>query len=175
MSDQLEIRESVQADAGGIESLYLQAFPQENLLPLVRDLLQDAEIAMSLVGTIGLQIVGQVIFTKCGVELRDVKAALLGPLAVLPARQRCGIGSALVRAGLQRLTDEGVALVCVLGDPAYYSRLGFMPETCVEPPYRLPTEWCGAWQSRYLNDTRVPCAGRLAVPPQWLQPALWAP
>ena len=97
-------------------------------------------VAISLVGTIDLQIAGHAIFTKCGVVGSGVKAALLGPLAVTPVWQRRGIGSAIVRAGLKRLEDADVNLVCVLGDPAYYGRLGFVPETLVEPPFRLPTE-----------------------------------
>ena len=175
MSDRLQIRESVQGDAAAIESLYPEAFPDENLLPLVRDLLQDSAIIISLVGTIDLQIVGHAIFTMCGVVGSGVKAALLGPLAVTPVWQRRGIGSAIVRAGLKRLKDADVNLVCVLGDPIYYGRLGFVPETLIEPPFRLPTEWSGAWQSQYLGGTATPCVGKLSVPPQWLQPALWAP
>ena len=58
MSYELEIRESVQADASVIESLYPQAFPDEDLLPLVRDLLQHSAIAVSLVGTIDSRIAG---------------------------------------------------------------------------------------------------------------------
>lgn len=175
MSDELEIRESVQDDAAGIESLYPAAFPQEDLLQLVRDLLQEPAVAVSLVGVIDSQIAGHAMFTKCGVFQSNARVALLGPLAVAPAWQRRGIGSALVRAGLRRLKDEEMEMVCVLGDPAYYGRLGFVPETLVEPPFRLPTEWRGAWQSQTLNDAAVRRAGKLAVPPQWLQPALWAP
>ena len=175
MLDKLEIRESVQGDSAAIESLYPEAFPDEDLLPLVRDLLQEAAIAVSLVGTIDLQIVGHAIFTKCGVAGSTVKAALLGPLAVAPAWQRRGIGSAIVRAGLRRLEDAEVELVCVLGDPAYYGRLGFVPETVVKPPFSLPVEWIGAWQSQNLGDTTMRRAGKLSVPPQWLDPALWAP
>ena len=102
-------------------------------------------------------------------------AALLGPLAVAPAWQRRGIGSAIVDVGLQRLMNEDVGVVCVLGDPAYYSRLGFAKDTLIEPPFPLPDEWRDAWQSQYLDDTSAPCSGELAVPPLWLQPALWAP
>ena len=175
MSAKLEIRESAQADAAAIESLYPEAFPDEDLLPLVRDLLQDAAIAISLVAVIDSQIVGHAIFTKCGVVGSRVSAALLGPLGVAPAWQRQGIGSAIVRAGLQRLKSEDVSLVCVLGDPRYYSRLGFQPDGLIEPPFPLPREWVGAWQSQYLDNTMASCTGRLAVPRQWLQPALWAP
>lgn len=171
----LEIRESVQGDYAAIESLYPEAFPDEDLLPLVRELLQESAITMSLVGTTDSRLSGHAIFTRCGVAGSRVNAALLGPLAVAPACQRQGIGSAIVRAGLRRLEDAGVSLVCVLGDPAYYSRLGFTPEFRVEPPYPLPAEWRSAWQSKHLGDISAPCAGQLSVPPQWLRPALWAP
>ena len=162
------------ADTAAIESLYPKAFPDEDLLPLVRELLQDPTIAMSLVGAINAQVVGHVIFTNCGVTGSCIKAALLGPLAVAPTWQRQGIGSALVRAGLQRQKEQ-VDLVFVLGDPAYYGRLGFTQEALIEPPFRLPVEWSEAWQSQYLVDTTLPCAGKLSVPPQWRQPSLWAP
>ena len=175
MSENLEIRESKRDDLAVIESLYPDAFPDENLLPLVRDLLNDAVVAMSLVGTIDTRIVGHVIYTKCSVVGNRVNAALLGPLAVAPAWQRQGIGSAIVCAGLRRLEVEKVSRVFVLGDPAYYRRLGFVPECLVEPPFPLPAEWGGAWQSQSLGETATPIAGKLSLPPQWLQRALWTP
>ena len=54
-----------------------------------------------------------------------------------------GIGIALVRAGLQQLKDNDVSVVCVLGDSAFYGRLGFLPATSIQPPYRLPAEYDG--------------------------------
>ena len=175
MSEKLKIRESSRDDWAAIESLYPKAFPDENLLPLVRDLLNDAAVAMSLVGTIYTQIVGHAIFTKCGVVGHNVKAALLGPLAVAPAWQRQGIGSAIVRAGLRWLEAADVNRVYVLGDPAYYGRLGFLPDNLVAPPFPLPVEYDGAWQSQNLDESATPCAGKLSVPAPWLQPELWAP
>jgi putative acetyltransferase len=171
----LEVRHSEQADLTAIESLYPEAFPDEDLLPLARDLLSDSGIAVSLVGVMDSQIVSHVIFTRCSVRGSSSGVSLLAPLAVAPAWQQCGIGSRTVRAGLKQQMNDGVQLVCVLGDPAYYGRLGFTAETFVEPPYRLPAEWEGAWQSQYLDDDTVPIAGRLSVPSPWLPPELWAP
>jgi putative acetyltransferase len=171
----LEIRPSEQADTGAIESLYPEAFPDEDLLPIVRDLLVDEPIRLSLVAMLDGQVAGHVIFTRCGIEGSRVDAALLAPLAVRPGRQRKGIGSAIVRDGIRRLQDAGVSVVFVLGDPAYYSRLGFEPEHAVEPPYPMPPEWKDAWQSLVLEDDAKSCAGRLSVPEQWLRPALWGP
>jgi putative acetyltransferase len=135
MSDEFEIRESSRSDAPTIERLYPQAFPDEDLLPLVRDLTQERAIGISLVAADHSTIVGHAIFTKCSVFGCSASAALLGPVAVAPAWQRRGVGSALIRFGLQWLKTENVALVCVLGDPAYYGRLGFAPEPQVEPPF----------------------------------------
>lgn len=173
--ENLQVRESKQDDSAAIESLYPEAFPDEDLLPLVRDLLSGAVVCLSVVATIDTRIVGHAIYTKCGVVGSSVNAALLGPLAVSPAWQRQGIGSAIVRTGLRRLEEAGVNQVFVLGDPAYYGRFGFVPERLVEPPFPLPAEWDGAWQSQNLVETSTPHAGLLSVPPPWLQPALWAP
>ena len=175
MLEKLEIRESVPGESGAIESLYPEAFPDENLLPLVRDLLQDPAVATSLVGVINSRIVGHAIFTKCAVIGSNFSAALLGPLAIAPAWQRRGIGSAIVRTGLRRLEETDVSLLFVLGDPAYYERLGFLPDSLVEPPFCLPVEYDGAWQSQSVGNIKAAVSGKLSVPRQWLQPALWAP
>lgn len=175
MSERPEIRESLPSDLASIEKLYPDAFPDEDLVPLVRELLQEAPIVLSLVGIIDTSLVGHVMFTTCGVVGSSDKVALLGPLAVARAWQRRGIGSAIVHAGLQRLENAGVTQVYVLGDPAYYGRLGFVPEVGVEPPYPLPAEWGGAWQSIGLRSAEPSLRGKLSVPQPWLQPGLWAP
>ena len=67
-----------------------------------------------------------------------------------------------------------IGTVCVLGDPEYYSRLGFAEETGIEPPYPLPEEWLGAWQSRPLGS--APSAtGTLSLPSAWMHAELWGP
>ena len=83
MTVNIEIRENMQVDLAAIESLYPRVFPDEDLLPLVRDLLREAPVALSLVGVIDSRLVGHVIFTICSIaESRD-RSALLGPLAVV--------------------------------------------------------------------------------------------
>ncbi len=195
MLQDLAIRESTSADKGAIEALYPCAFPDEDLLPLVRELLTEQAGVLSLAAIIATSLAGHVIFTRCGVSGSRDTVALLGPLAVAPAWQRRGIGTAIVRAGVQRLGIAGVTQVYVLGDPAYYRRLGFVAECDVAPPYPLPAQWRGAWQSMCLAvplaiPRAVPLAipravprgggaplraGTLAVPPPWRRPALWAP
>lgn len=154
--------------------MYPRAFPDEDLLPLVRNLLQDWEKVISLVADSDGRVVGHVAFTRCAAENGECAVALLAPLAVTPERQGRGIGSALVREGLERLRQQRIAVVCVLGDPAYYGRLGFRPERLVQTPYPLPAEWAEAWQSLQLDMAVAIPSGRLRPPEYWLDPALWS-
>ena len=175
MAATTEIRRSTPDDVGAIVALYPLAFPDEDLVPVVLDLLSDGDLVLSLVATRDDEIVGHVAFTTCAVDGSSCSASLLAPLAVAPHCQRQGVGTAFVEAGLQRLIDGGVDVAFVLGDPAYYSRLGFTPDNRVQPPYPLPAECYNAWQSQYLGDALPPSSGKLVVPSQWLDPALWAP
>jgi len=65
--ENIEIRESRPDDLAAIEALYPDAFPDEDLLPLVKDLLQETPPVLSLVSTIDAVLVGHVIFTWCHV------------------------------------------------------------------------------------------------------------
>ena len=55
----------------------------------------------------------------------------LPPMAVLPVRQRQGIGSRLVEAGLQILRKQGCPFIIVLGHPGFYPRFSFVPASWV--------------------------------------------
>jgi len=171
----IEIRESLPADLAAIEALYPDAFPDEDLLPVVRELLDEKAGVVSLVAHAEDALVGNVIFTACAVAGRPEEVTLLAPLGVATAWQGRGIGSALVRAGLQHPMNARAARVCVLGDPAYYGRFGFTPDDRVSPPYPLPAEWRSAWQSLGLREVDPPLSGTLKVPAPWRKPALWGP
>ena len=174
MTEALEVRESRPSDLPVLETLYSTAFPDEDLLQLLRDLLGEKSGVLSLVGLADNAVVGHVAFTLCNLVKRPEAIALLGPLAVTPERQRQGVGSALVRAGLSNI-ENSAALVCVLGDPAYYGRFGFTQEEHIAPPYPLPDAWQSAWQSLRLTQDAPPLSGTLIVPVPWRHQALWAP
>nr|WP_147916118.1 N-acetyltransferase [Ruania zhangjianzhongii] len=70
-------------------------------------------------------VVGHVVASRARVE--DRPALGLGPLSVLPHRQRSGIGAALMQAVLGAADALDEPLVGLLGDPAYYRRFGFVP------------------------------------------------
>jgi putative acetyltransferase len=72
---------------------------------------------------------------------RLVPVQVLSPIGVLPAWQRQGIGTAMIRRGLDLLTERGVPLVFLEGPPEYYSRLGFQPggsQGFRKPSLRIP-------------------------------------
>ena len=175
MKERLQIRDSVSEDSNAIESLYPKAFPDEDLLQLVRGLLQDPTVTTSVVGVIDSRVVAHIVFTACGVSGNPARAALLGPLAVAPNWQGKGIGSELVRTGLRQMENKGTQVICVLGDPAFYGRLGFLPDPSISPPYPLPGEYEGAWQSQRLGTDTASYSGQLLVPGQWRQRRLWTP
>jgi putative acetyltransferase len=175
MGGQPEIRATIAGDRSQLQALYDAAFPAETLFPLVERLLAHERGILSLAAVIEDRCVGHILFTQCGVGDRRPRVALLGPLAVAPASQRQGIGSALVREGLGRLRRTGLRQALVLGDPAYYRRFSFGRETAVMPPYDLPAPWSDAWQSVLLEDDAPGLLGRLCPPAPWLSPSLWAP
>jgi putative acetyltransferase len=122
-----EIRAERPEDEQQVRRVNELAFGQPDEAKLVDALRHEIE-NISLVATDGPLVVGHIFFTPVSVENagEDVKAAGLGPMAVLPSHQRRGIGSRLVREGLERCRLRQYELVVVLGHPHYYPRFGFV-------------------------------------------------
>jgi putative acetyltransferase len=55
----------------------------------------------------------------------NVRMVGLAPVGVLPEYQGQGVGSRLIRAGLEACREAGYDAVVLLGEPDYYSRFGF--------------------------------------------------
>lgn len=162
-------------DIEQILALYPHAFPDEDLRPVVSALLPMAPEVLSLAAFDGEILVGHVLFTIGGIEREKKRAALLGPLGVIPQYQQKGVGSLLIRSGLERLEKLGIRQVFVLGDPAYYQRFGFSTERQVLPPCSIPEHWADAWQSLVLTEHKPSLLGRLSLPKPWMDQALWQP
>ena len=173
--DSLKVRKSCDVDAKAILALYPEAFPEEELCPLVTELLVQKEIVLSLVAMLGEEILGHICFTVCGLTGQDEIVSLLGPVAVSANHQKKGVGSALIRDGFDRLKETGARRVLVLGDPGYYRRFGFVEENRITTPYPLPDEWRQGWQSVALDGDGSILEGTLDIPEPWRERALWAP
>ena len=119
----IEIREEQTGDADAIRRVVTEAFGQPQEAQLVEALRNNCSDLLSLVAVDGQDIVGHILFSPA--FLGDVQGMGLAPMAVSPARQRDGIGSELVRAGLAKLEAQGCPFVIVLGHPDYYPRFGF--------------------------------------------------
>lgn len=82
-------------------------------------------LTISLVAIESGILVGHVAFSSVMIDGTDHCWFGLGPVSVKPDHQGTGIGSALIRTGLEQLRSRGAAGCVVLGDPAYYCRFGF--------------------------------------------------
>ncbi len=103
------------------------AFDTEAEAELVDVVRATAEPLISLVATSCGTIAGHILFSPVTVEGTERQAMGLGPMAVAPEHQRRGIGSRLVRAGLDACRAIGEQVVVVLGHAEYYPRFGFEP------------------------------------------------
>jgi len=98
---------------------------------------------LSLVAEDDGELVGHVMFSPSLLDAppKLVEVQVLSPIAVAPKRQLQGIGSALVRSGLQAMTEQGAPVVFLEGSPDYYPRFGFLPGAELgfrKPSLRIP-------------------------------------
>jgi len=114
-------------DIGAISALVTAAFGTPDEARLIEKLREAGLSRISLVAWDGKRLVGHVLFSELPVDTPTgrLPGLALAPLAVLPASQSQGFGTDLVRAGLAAAARQGYAIVCVLGNPAYYQRFGF--------------------------------------------------
>jgi putative acetyltransferase len=115
------------ADDAAIRRLNDDAFGGTYESRLIEDLRAARLDAVELIAVEDDQIVGHILFSvlATSVDRHAVPALALAPMAVRPDRQRRGIGSALVRAGLDLARERDWRAVIVLGHTGYYPRFGF--------------------------------------------------
>lgn len=139
----VSVRREQPADHQAIFAVNAAAFGTSAEARLVKALRDQARPLISLVADQAGRLVGHILFSPVTVEPpRDVFLMGLGPMAVLPEHQRRGIGSALVRAGLDACRAAGAQAVVVLGHPQYYPRFGFEPASSfgLQCEYDVPDE-----------------------------------
>lgn len=83
---------------------------------------------LHLLAVKGADIVGNIVYSRAYVvDKRGDRTPVLcmGPIGVLRAFQRQGIGSLLIRRSLDLAREKGERAVILFGDPAFYHRFGF--------------------------------------------------
>ena len=116
------IRSESPGDIVGIRFVEEAAFLQSAEADLVDDLRAAGDSFFSLIAVEGETVTGHAMFSRLQAPF---PALALGPVAVLPDRQRMGVGSRLIREGIARSEAAGWTGIFVLGDPAFYRRFGF--------------------------------------------------
>lgn len=124
------IREETEADIGPITTITEAAFAghphsHNTEARIIAALRQAGALSMSLVAEEADAVVGHIAFSPVTIESVTDGWFALGPVSVAPALQRMGIGGALIRKGLSLIEKQGAFGCVLIGDPAYYRRLGF--------------------------------------------------
>jgi putative acetyltransferase len=147
----IEIRDEQPADVDAIREVNRQAFAQDVEGRIVDALRDGGAVVLSLVAVADGQVVGHILFSPLTVG--STAGAALGPMAVLPAYQRRGLGRQLVEAGIGRLRDSGCPFIVVIGHPEFYPRFGFQPAAA----HGLTCEWDVPSEAFMVNilDPRV--------------------
>ena len=130
-------------DYSAIHAVNSAAFETDAEANLVDILRKEANPIISLVADEDGAIVGHIIFSPVTLTRHaQLKIMGLGPMAVLPAQQRHGIGSMLVRTGLEKCKQIGYGAVIVLGHSGFYPRFGFTPSDRydIRCEYDVPVE-----------------------------------
>lgn len=151
------VRVEIPVDAAGIDSLLRRVFPTGAEADLVHQLREDGQLTLGIVATDDEGgVVGYAAFSPVLIDGEDQHWVGLAPLAVEESLRRQGLGEKLVYEGLDALNEFGYTAVVVLGDPAYYSRFGFVPAIEQQLHCRWPDS-AGAFQVYPLSDN--PLAG----------------
>jgi len=176
----VRIRVATNLDRETIREVHLSAFTEEerqDVSTLAINLLneQTSPETFALVAEMDGVVVGHIAFSPVAVENnQEWKGYILAPLGVKPDFQKHQIGSKLIEVGMERLSEKGVNVLFVYGDPKYYGRFGFNADTAsgYTPPYQL--QYPFGWQAITLNEAgfaksnaKISCVASLCDPELW--------
>jgi putative acetyltransferase len=156
----VEIRAETPDDFAAVRRVNECAFGRSAEADLVDALRAHGKATISLVAVQAGNVVGHILFSPVTIESGSeaLPVSGLAPMAVLPEFQRRGIGSRLVKRGLEQCRNAGHRGVVVLGHPEYYPRFGFVPASRfgISSEYAVPDEVFMALELREgaLRDCR---------------------
>lgn len=146
----LKIRKEEKGDIDAIEKVTIEAFlnaphTDHSEQYIVKELRSSNALTISLVAEIQGEVVGHVAISPVTISDGAKGWFGLGPISVSPNIQRSGVGSKLMQSALETLKGSSASGCVLLGDPAYYGRFGFQPESCLVLP-DVPPEYFQAIQ-----------------------------
>jgi putative acetyltransferase len=158
------IRLAQEGDWPSILEVHRAAFGTDDVPLLAAELHERADLyvpELSFVAEEDAAVVAHVMNTWNSIDETGKRVLQLSPLGVLPAHQRRGHGSELVRASLDAVRAAGEPLLLVEGAPAYYGRFGFVraDELGLLPPPEALYDW--AFQVAVLDREAVLPQGRV--------------
>ncbi|MCG8055864.1 MAG: N-acetyltransferase [Candidatus Thiodiazotropha taylori] len=142
----IEIRKEEAKDREAIHQLNSVAFDNGPEAMLVDKLRIACEDYLSFVAVEEGSVIGHILFTPASMEDSSAVGMGLAPMAVLPSHQGEGIGTRLVRYGLDYLRDADCPFVIVLGHPDYYPRFGFE----LASKYQIHSQWEGVPDDAFM-------------------------
>ena len=175
-----QIREATNLDRENIREVHLRAFSEgENQIvaALAVNLLSEetSPETTALVAEIDGTVVGHIAFSPVTVDNNEKwKGYILAPLGVKPEYQKRRIGSKLIESGIKWLSEKGVNVLFVYGDPKYYGKFGFKADAAsrYSPPYKL--QYPFGWQAITLNEAgfaksnaKISCVASFCDPELW--------
>jgi putative acetyltransferase len=167
-------------DRENIRAVHLRAFPEgekQIVSTLAINLLSEKTNpeTFALIAKTHGTVVGHIAFSPVTVDNNEKwKGYILAPLGVKPEYQKRRIGSKLIESGIERLSEKGVNVLFVYGDPTYYGKFGFNADAAsrYSPPY--PLQYPFGWQAITLNDAgfaesnaKISCVASLHDPELW--------
>lgn len=155
----LTIRPEATGDYAAIYDLTKRAFApmpfaagdEQDLINQLRD---AGVLFISLVAEMDGRIVGHVAFSPAFAADGSQGWYALGPVSAEPELKHQGIGSAVITAGLNMLRERDAAGCVLVGNPAYYSRFGFLPFPDLTPAGE-PAEYFQILPLRIARPTAV--------------------
>jgi putative acetyltransferase len=160
----MSVRPETEADHDAVRAINRAAFDDGPEPALVDALRASCPGHLSLVAEDEGRVIGHILFTPVviGPVEDGIEGMGLGPMAVLPECRGIGVGSALVRRGLELLRDRSCPFVVVVGHPGYYPRFGFEMASV----HGLESQWEGvpdeAFMVRIVDRDALPAEGGIA-------------
>ena len=155
------IRHARPGDHAAIRIINEAAFGRPDEADLVERLRADGDAMFELVEEDEGQVVGHILYSRLWADSVSLYAAL-APMAVLPNRQRGGVGKQLVTASIETAKDFGACAIIVLGHPEYYPKFGFTADAAAK--VKSPFSGGPAFMALALEDGALEAPLLIAYP-----------